>query len=407
MVKTRGDRTPLLLEVVEELTSGPSRPALRVVAVPGAADIGRLIPIRTRSTTLGRDANRAGPGYVALPDPTLSREHISVVVEASGTITLKDLGSTNGTRLNAERVEGGRVRCGDVIRIANTVLLVCDEPVIPADDLGMVGHTPEMAALRQTIQRAAPSTLPVLVIGETGTGKELVAGAVHRASKRPGRLVTINCAAIPENLVESTLFGHQRGAFTGATTTEPGAFVDADGGTLFLDEIGEMSPMVQPKLLRVLEAGEVTPVGSSRARKVDVRLVAATNRELREEVAESRFREDLYARIAGVTVRPPPLRDRRDDLAALFSRFLPGTFRGVPVLHPDATVWTLPMLGDELQETHQAYSPPAWPPSREDLERLLAHFDGNVSEAARAVNRNRKQIYRWMDKLGIQQSHKA
>jgi DNA-binding NtrC family response regulator len=179
-----------------------------------------------------------------------------------------------------------------------------------------------MEALRQTVARVAPSTLPVLITGETGAGKELVAEQVHRASdRRTRRLVRLNCAAIAESLVEAELFGHARGAFTGADAPRAGLIDVADGGTLLLDEVGELPLAVQAKLLRVLEDGQVRPVGATEAHAVDVRLVCATHRALGDDVAAGRFRQDLYFRLAGVTLVVPPLRERRDEIEPLARAF--------------------------------------------------------------------------------------
>jgi Nif-specific regulatory protein len=187
----------------------------------------------------------------------------------------------------------------------------------------MVGTGPAMAEVFRLMEIAAASPISVLIEGETGTGKEMVARGIHRASARASEhFLALNCSAIPEALLESELFGHSRGAFTGATRDQKGLFEAASGGTLFLDEIGEMPASMQVKLLRALQEGEVTPVGEHQPRRVDVRIISATNRDLREEIACRRFREDLYYRIAAFPIRMPPLRERRDDIPVLTDRFL-------------------------------------------------------------------------------------
>ena len=186
----------------------------------------------------------------------------------------------------------------------------------------LIGRAPAMQRLYRQIEKLAPTEATVLVTGESGTGKELVARALHRLSRRSEQpFVAVNCAAIPEGLAEAEFFGAERGAYTGATQARDGYFAKAHGGTLFLDEVGELPPALQPKLLRALQEGRVTRVGGAREQAVDVRVVAATNRDLRREVAEGRFREDLYYRLAVVTLWLPPLRDRREDIPLLAAHF--------------------------------------------------------------------------------------
>ncbi len=187
---------------------------------------------------------------------------------------------------------------------------------------GMIGESPAMREVFRLIDRVGPSDKPILIQGESGTGKELVAKALHQASPLADKpLVVINCAALPEALLESEMFGHEKGAFTGAVASKAGLFEVADGGTLFIDEIGELAPTLQPKLLRVLEDGWMRRVGSTKDRRVKVRIVAATNRDLAEEVKEKRFREDLYYRINVLTIAMPPLRERGNDILLLAEKF--------------------------------------------------------------------------------------
>ena len=186
----------------------------------------------------------------------------------------------------------------------------------------IVGDSPALSKIFEQVKRAAPTNATVLILGESGVGKELVARAIHRASLRAKeRFVQVNCAAIPEELIESELFGHERGAFTGATEKQIGKFEMADRGTIFLDEVGDMSAKTQAKVLRVLQEGEVERLGSSRTIKVDVRVIAATNKDLDEEISQGRFREDLYFRLSVIPVFVPPLRERLDDIAPLVTHF--------------------------------------------------------------------------------------
>ena len=199
-------------------------------------------------------------------------------------------------------------------------------PTVVGDDgawHGLIGTSPGMLALRDRIVKFAPANAPVLITGESGTGKERVAHALHALSRRSkGPFVAENCAAIPETLLESVLFGHKRGAFTGAIKDHPGHFLEAHGGTIFLDEIGEMKLPMQVKLLRTLQEGEVRAVGDSKTRKIDVRVIAATNQDLEANVKAGRFREDLFFRLNVLRLELPPLRDRGDDILLLARRFL-------------------------------------------------------------------------------------
>jgi two-component system response regulator HydG len=228
----------------------------------------------------------------------------------------------------------------------------------------LIGQSPPMLALLATLERVADTDVPLLIGGETGTGKGLFAHAVHLESQRQrGPFVSVNCGALPESLLESELFGHEKGAFTGATSSRKGLFAEAEGGTLFLDEIGDISPALQVKLLHVLEHGELRPVGASRSRQVDVRIVAATHRDLREAVRAGSFREDLLYRLDVVSIMLPALRHHREDIPLLVEHFL----QEQRTRHPKAVVQRL---------------------SPEAMGRLLRHdWPGNVRELAHLVER--------------------
>ncbi len=225
---------------------------------------------------------------------------------------------------------------------------------------GMLSGNADMKKVFALIEKVAATRSTVLILGESGTGKELIAKAVHALSGRSGRLVPVNCGAIPEDILESELFGHEKGAFTGAVASRVGRFQLADGGTIFLDEIGEMSPKLQVKLLRVLQERRVDPVGSTRSIDVDVRVVAATNKDLLEEVKAGRFREYLYYRLQVVPVDLPALRNRGDDISLLANHFLE---RNVEVLERDGLTFS-----SEAMQTLLQYE---WPGNIRELENLV------------------------------------
>ena len=315
----------------------------------------------------------------------------------------------------------------------------------------MVGRSPAMEAVRALIERVAGTGAPVLVTGESGTGKELAAAAIHRLSRRAeGPFVRVNCAAIPRDLVESELFGHEKGAFTGATERRRGRFELASGGTLLLDEVGDLSAEAQAKLLRALEAGEIERVGGGQPIPVDVRVVSATNRDLRAEVAAGRFREDLFFRLLVIPLHLPPLRERREDVPLLVEHFLarnrartglrpprlapaamealsrhpwPGNVRELANIVERLTILHAGMEvgGTEIRALLAggvAVSTPESAPvyrdddrrslneRLDDYERLLLlgaldAADGSVAEAARRLRTDRANLYRRMRKLGI------
>jgi two-component system response regulator GlrR len=241
-----------------------------------------------------------------------------------GRLWIQDLGSTNGTVVDGARVSEAEIGPGSLVRIGDQVLRIEREqgagPVLLP---GLISRDPALGTAFDLLKRAAPSRLPVLILGESGSGKEVAARAVHELSSRPsGPFVPVNCGAIAAEVAEAELFGHERGAFTGAVQSSIGAFGAAEGGTLFLDEIGDLPLPLQVKLLRALEAGEVKPVGAPRPRRIEVRIVCATHRDLRAEVRRGAFREDLYYRLCGVVVRLPPLRERPGDILPLAEHFL-------------------------------------------------------------------------------------
>ncbi|HVQ27280.1 MAG TPA: sigma 54-interacting transcriptional regulator, partial [Planctomycetota bacterium] len=304
--------------------------ALEVVAGP---DSGRSLAGRKRSVLLGTHPS----SDVCLTDPHVSRLHARIDVEERDYV-LADLGSTNGTRVGGVRVRQVCLEDGSEIELGATRLRfrVLDEPFrveLAQDEVfeGLIGRTPAMRELFALCARVAPTDATVLLQGETGTGKELVARALHQRSLRRDKpMVVFDCGAVPPTLIESELFGHERGAFTGAVAARSGVFERADGGTLFLDELGELTPDLQPKLLRVLETGELTRVGGEAPRKVDVRVVAATHRDLAAMISEGRFRADLYYRLAVIRLTIPPLRERREDVPLLAARFAREVLGEVP-----------------------------------------------------------------------------
>jgi transcriptional regulator with GAF, ATPase, and Fis domain len=266
---------------------------------------------------------------LVLSDPTISRFHCRLTLEGNAWRIL-DSGSTNGTRIDGVKVLTAELEREVVISIGDSRVRVKPDgharevsvAVVPSFG-GLVGTSAAMQRLFDLLDRVAASDIDVLIQGESGTGKELVATEiVQRSPRAQGPLVVVDCGSISPSLVESELFGHVRGAFTGAERDREGAFEAADGGTVFLDEIGELPLELQPKLLRALEAREVRRVGQTKSKKVDVRVVAATHRDLEREVNRGRFREDLYYRLAKVSVRVPPLRDRLEDLPLLVKTFL-------------------------------------------------------------------------------------
>jgi len=376
---------------------------------------------------------RAEEADLVLDDPKASRKHARIKAAGNG-VLVRDLGSHNGVGIDERNLRDDEAfaPAGATLRIGNSLLRVvadaqpyeCFSP--PADEL--VGG-PALEDLRVSIRGFAQAPIPLLVVGETGVGKELVAHSLHQLSARQGQLVAVNCAAVPGELIEAELFGHAAGAFSGAHKARKGLVRSADGGTLFLDEIGEMPPEVQAKLLRVLETGEVRPVGEDAPTRVEVRLVSATNVDLRALAEAGGFRDDLYHRIAGAIIEVPPLRMRREDVPQLVAHFC--ALEGRADVQPSADAmmhllaWHWPGNVRELRnavratlakldptdaglkahhlplELRKQRESSAADPQRAKLEQALAQCDGNVSEVARRLGMRRAGVYEQLRRLGI------
>ncbi|MCG8421852.1 MAG: sigma 54-interacting transcriptional regulator [Proteobacteria bacterium] len=319
---------------------------------------------------------------IVLNDDTVSRHHCRIVQEETSYV-LVDERSTNGTFVNSVRIREAFLHPGCTISVGQSKLKfnAHDEEVeikpSANDRCGLlIGANDRMREIYAIIEKIAPTSTTVIIEGETGTGKEVVAQTVHKLSPRAENdLIVFDCGAVPPNLIESELFGHEKGSFTGAVMTRQGLFEMADGGTLFLDELGELPLDLQPKLLRVLEQREVRRVGSSKPIKVDVRIIAATNRNLEEEVREGRFRQDLYYRLSVVKLRLPPLRERADDIPLLCRHFLES---GPYNRGPDGTQRVRdvsPVAMKCLQDYH-------WPGNIRELvnviERAVSFCDGQL-----------------------------
>jgi DNA-binding NtrC family response regulator len=306
----------------------PARPGggvARLVVTQGPGAGKTLLVTRSRATVGRHQTND-----LVIPDPRISATHLELERRPEGRVLVRDLGTTNGTFMGAHRIIEIEVGPGALLRIGeSTVRVEVDDRAEPEQGSegyrfgGLIGVSAEMRELFATLERVAPSQLTVLSQGETGTGKEELARAIHKhSSRRDGPFVVLDAATIPPTLAESVLFGHERGAFTGADARHIGVFERAHGGTLFIDEIGELPLDLQPKLLRVLESRSFSRVGGTEVIPVDFRLIAATHRDLRVEIEAHRFREDLYFRLAEARVVLPPLRARPTDIPLLARHFL-------------------------------------------------------------------------------------
>jgi transcriptional regulator with PAS, ATPase and Fis domain len=328
----------------------PTRRAASEVAAPTriftlVAPDGGVSPLRLDESRPPRLLVGKGPACeLRLDDPLVSRRHAAIEIGAQS-LRLQDLGSTNGTFVNGVRVIEAILRGGETLRIGTTALRVDVEtttaPALEAVSQGfgrLLGVSPEMRRLHAIFRRLAASEVPIVIEGETGTGKELLAESIHEESARAkGPFVVLDCTTVSASLLESELFGHERGAFTGAVATRKGVFEQAGGGTLFIDEIGDLDVALQSKLLRAIERSEIRRVGGSGWTHVDVRVVAATRRDLDRAVLQGSFRDDLFFRLAVGRVEIPPLRNRSGDVRFLGQRFW-STLGGHPAEMPPALV---------------------------------------------------------------------
>jgi len=317
-------------QTAEGLCGEPERPlCLKVISCPCNGGVGAQIPLVPGELVVGRcdEGKEASfrPGQVLIPDSRISRRHARFSV-VGATVAVHDLGSKNGTFVGGAKVEAALVSHQQVVRLGDTLLLCCIPcwPLVrqAAGGDGMLGESAVLQEVRRTVARFGPTGLSVLISGESGTGKELVARAFHEASGRKGPFVAVNSSAIPRDLAESELFGVKKGAFSGADRDRRGLVQQANGGTLFLDEIGDMPMALQAKLLRVVEQQEVTPLGTTTAEKIDVRFLAATNRDVIGAAERGEFRLDLLHRMSQSTIQVPPLRERREDILGLWCAFL-------------------------------------------------------------------------------------
>jgi transcriptional regulator with PAS, ATPase and Fis domain len=395
-----------------------------------------------RGTT--RSLQQGETWRLQIPDSWLSSTHARLQ-DSFGRWFLHDEGSKNGCKVNGEAVQRHELKDGDLLELGRTFLVFRD--AAEASNAAVVDLSstatkdwpitlnPELEVELQKLTKLAATTIPILILGESGSGKEVLAQHIHKSSARVGNFVPVNCGALPEGLVESELFGHKKGAFSGAVTDHEGLVRSANSGTLFLDEIADLPASAQATLLRVLQEKEVRPVGATGSHTVDLRTIAATHLDLDARVAKGAFRRDLFARIAGYRMTVPPLSDRMEDMGLLLAIFLAELDRpdlGVSVEAGRALLqypWPLNIRelrsclatatvlaeGETIELSHLPEAlrqTPTSAPVRETeddtasaLERqLLAHLtthQGNVSAVARAMDKDRKQIQRWIKRFAV------
>ncbi len=436
-------------DTLTHATTVDLEPACRVSAAAFGAKLTVVHPTELRnsitlsqqSLTVGRSPERPEG---SIRHGTVSRRHLELEwVGAGGVHLARDLGSHNGSWLDGRPLGDAaqELRDGSVLRLGSVVLVyeILRGPVDGANG-AIVGESPAAQELGRRLTQVAADPSPLLVRGETGVGKEHVVRTVHELGRRAGAFVPLNVAELSPQLVESQLFGHVRGAFTGAGAAQRGLFREADRGTLFLDEIGELALDLQPKLLRVIQEGTVRAVGATDQVQVDVRVIAATHRDLQQLVDEGAFRQDLLARLSLLELRVPPLRDRRSDLFLWIERLhqrwcdersrayvpldfdsraaerllvsdWPENLRGLDrMVHRMALRESgRPITHRELEDVTDLPAPrearrpakrPA-PQTAQELREALAMHDGSVRATAQWYGRDRRQVYRWMKSFGI------
>jgi DNA-binding NtrC family response regulator len=479
MSSTQRGRTTTSVEGIPsfDVVSDPT-PGLALIYSRLHAHLPSTVPFAVPTVSLGRESDNT----LSIPEAAVSRYHARFERRPDGRTWVLDAQSTNGTFVNGRRVREAPLASHDVVRIGDTLFRFVEQgiygygayridgsvvrqarPFVHGVERPLLVGGYQMDAILDRIAKVAQSSIAVVVTGESGTGKELVAREIHRLSGRKGSFMAINCAALPENLIESELFGYRRGAFSGATSDKSGLVRAAHGGTLFLDEVGDMPLDAQAKLLRVLQEKEVLPLGATQAEPVDVRVVCATHRNLEAHVEQGRFRGDLLARLRELLVRLPSLRERREDLYPLVLSFLerqglgetsvsfpfmlalahhnwPYNVRelessvrvaltlavGAPLdlMHlPEAVRRALDKHGAPADpepfvsegdastlrqqlprpvvEAPRSSRPRGEAPSEEQLRELLTRHKGNIAAVGRELGKERMQIHRWLSRYGL------
>jgi DNA-binding NtrC family response regulator len=427
---------------IDESQLGESRRADHLyVALSGGKPIGgarwaldgieRVEIGRGAARTVKRDGKTL---RVEIPDPWMSSAHLRFERERAHWLAV-DAGSRNGILVNGAKQERAVVLEHDVVEAGRSFFLLRTGELAAERDLDVIPKTagtlatldPTLAAAFAELRQIAPSQIPVLIGGPTGAGKERVAKTLHDASGRRGHFVPVNCGALPAGLVESELFGHKKGAFSGAVQDQPGLVVASSGGTLFLDEIGDLPAPAQAALLRVLEEHEVRAVGSTTSTNVDLRVVAATHRDLDDLVEDGAFRDDLVARLAGFEIELPPLAARRVDLGVMLAELVPASTQFAANAARALFAYAWPRnarelvraveravqlaAGNEVGINHLAdeiatakFAAPAVPAAdarRDELHALLEKHNGNVSKVAAELGRVRQQVQRWLKRYNL------